>query len=79
MKRKIKKIFDVVQPYTMIYISFESSQRDLQVEHGQFENLKFVQFRKIKLFFTIPLGVPKGKCYENKGFGKMKKLEFLKT
>ena len=55
MKRKIKKIFDVVQPYTMIYISFESSQRDLQVEHGQFENLKFVQFRKIKLFFTNPM------------------------
>ena len=54
MKRKIKKIFDVVQPYIMIYTSFESSQQALQVEHGQFENLENVQFNlsKIKFYFT---------------------------
>ena len=25
-------------------------------------------------FRCVPLGVPEGKCYENKGFGKMKKI-----
>ena len=53
MKWKIKKIFDIVQPYIMINISFESAQRAQQVEHIQFENLEIVQFRKIKFYFTI--------------------------
>ena len=37
-----------------IFISFESSQRALEVEHNQSENLENVQFRTIKFFFTNP-------------------------
>ena len=41
----------------MIYTSFESSQEALQLEHGQFENLEIVQFRKIKFYFANLLGI----------------------
>ena len=47
---KNDKNSDVVHAYMMIFISLESSQRVLQIQHDQSENRKNVQLRSIKFF-----------------------------
>ena len=51
-----RKIFKFVESDRTIFISFDSSDRVLENEHDQSENLENVQFRTINFFFTITQG-----------------------